>query len=136
MITTTRWTPDTCVPPYCVIDYRWNTTVAATSRVHTPSNIEQVCSAHTSIATSPSALYAVLVSENTRKNLVCAQMVSVLATVDPLTIPWSYSGTGASRVLNVTFPGATAANVTSLQNYCNSTFGSGTVVVTAGVAIP
>lgn len=84
-------------------------------------------------------------SDNQRKNLVYGLAMitfpSLLTQTDPETgntVPksgtkynWSYSGSGTSRVLTVSFSGATLtnANKSTLQTSCNTQFGTSKVVV-------
>jgi len=66
----TRWSPDTCG---CVLEYEWDKTVPAESRVHTFNNLVKKCSDHGSIPVAKD-LYDVVLGENQMKNLIFAEL--------------------------------------------------------------
>jgi hypothetical protein len=94
---------------------------------------------------SDSIKYVNAITDNQRKNYVYDIAVktfpSQLTQTDPetgSTVPktgvkynWSFSGSGSSRVLTISFTGVTltTANKSTLQTACNTRFGSGKVVV-------
>jgi hypothetical protein len=128
MIQTTRWAPDTCAVPPCVIEYQWDDALPAASRVHTPSAIIKQCSFHTGLLLAVN--YTDVVAENQRKNIMLGEAVSVVAGLDPTTVLWSYD---ISHTLTLPVPGATLLQVTTIQTFANATFGVGTVLVSIAV---
>lgn len=137
----TRWRPDTCS---CVYVYEWDPLLSVEQRVHTLKTVENVCSFHSGYGTNQ-LKYDNALENNRRKNYTDQTfretLSSVLATTDSsgnlvwkngITLNWSFSGTGDSRVLNVSVSGVilTTNQKNTLQNACNTKFGVGKVIVT------
>jgi hypothetical protein len=137
----TIWNPDTCTPPGCRVDVtNWETNPPTMT-------VLSKCPAHAAVADGdlPAALHG-SAGENRRKNVLLARIndtISPLNTVErPTSDSWlitlangntallTWTGSGASRVLNVVSTGFTAIQRTSAQAYCDTTFGVGTVVIT------
>jgi hypothetical protein len=137
VILKTNWEPDTCS---CKVIQSKDTVTNITS-LDTYSN---TCSFHSSISNS-STRYSTFLAENQRKNntlrLALVNLSAQLAGTDPVSgaislkqgiiFNWSFSGTGETRVLDISFSGITltAQQKTTLQTFCNTNFGSGKAVV-------
>lgn len=123
---TTRWRPNTCD---CVIEYTWDSTSDPATRVHTPSAIVQTCSRHATIVTLVSR-WAQLTEENPRLNKLITRAQSsfpALFTAEGAFLgSWSFD---ANHVLNVTLPGVTTNQRTTIQNWCDTNLGAGKVVI-------
>ena len=125
-MSTQTWHPDTCE---CVIEE--NVVDGEVSA----GDVLSKCSAHTDVADND--LYGVLIGntdgENKRKNLIYAHLVNEMGITfgDGNEYSWSFSGTGADRVLSVEVTGTalTTDQKSELQDYADTTFGSGKVEV-------
>jgi len=125
-MSTQTWRPDTCE---CVIEEE------VVDGEITPGDIISKCSAHSGVADGD--LYGVLIGntdgENKRKNLIHAYLVNELGIEFGETIEyvWSFSGTGADRVLSVEVVGGnlTQDQKDQVQDYADTTFGAGKVEV-------
>lgn len=140
-IHTTSWSPDTC---NCIIEYTWDADTPEDGRIHTASKSVRKCSAHSSIA-DLTQHFNTLMDENPRKNLTLQtaleNLTSQLAATDPasgtlvlknnITFNWSFSGTAPNRVLTISFTGVTLTTnqKNTLQNFLNTKFGIGKVIV-------
>jgi len=124
---TTRWTPDTCPSPGCTVEYTWDDAVPAVNRVHTFSRVVGTCTAH-GTATG-SALYTILLNENTRKNKAVVTTVAALPAVFPSdpTVTWAYDDKRNLSI--VTGTAATALQQSTIQTALNTALGSGAVTV-------
>lgn len=139
-IQTTRWSPDTCG---CKVEYTWDDTVPQEQRIHTFSKLVNTCSDHNSL--TDKACYDILNDENLRKNntlgLIRKNHPSLTQTYtnpdgttyidfapgkEPL---WQFSGTGDTRVLEITSTNLTLSEKTNLNATCTTQFGSGKVVI-------
>ena len=133
------WTPDTCPAPGCIVEeiYDGAAIVGMGQVVHK-------CEAHQNIPDADlyGVLYANPDGENKRKNNIfralCGHEGLTLGTDDGagqlkpgVEYVWSFSGTGATRVLTVQVTGITlsAQKKTALQNFCNTKFGVGKVIL-------
>ena len=67
-INTTRWTPDTCSNPPCILEYTWDSSVDNDLRIHTFSTYINKCSLHSSL--NDKDAYLSVIDHNTRKNVV------------------------------------------------------------------
>jgi len=130
------WKPDTCD---CLVEEIYDgTTIVGGGQVL------KKCLAHQSVPDA--ALYGVLYAntdgENKRKNNIfralCGFEGLSLGADDGsgqlkngVEYVWSFSGTGATRVLTVQLVGLTltAQKKTLLQNFCDTKFGVGKVVI-------
>ena len=124
---TTRWTPDTCPVPGCVIEYTWDDTVPQDSRVHSLGTYVRKCALHTAL--SNAVAYAAVLDENPRKNLAFSDLKAVIATLDEDQYKglWSYN---ASRVLVINLGAlATAGQKTTIQAAADKRFGAGKVII-------
>src|SRR3990172_9164921 len=125
-MSTQTWRPDTCG---CVIEED------VTDGVISAGDVISKCSLHTDVADGD--LYGVLIGntdgENKRKNLIYAYLVNEMGIEFGETIEyiWSFSGTGADRVLSAEAVGAnlTQDQKDQVQDYADTTFGSGKVGV-------
>ena len=137
-IQTTRWSPDTCG---CILEYTWDDSVPAASRVHTISRAVNVCNAHTGLV-SLTDVWNNILPENQRKNLTYSQLLTIsgmsstdsngnLVLKNGITINFSWSGSNTSRVLTVSVSGLTLTTQqkNTIQNFCDTTFGAGKVIV-------
>lgn len=139
MISHQRWWPDTCE---CGIN-----------QTHDPENsnygvqfesFERKCPAHQSL--SDSEAYNAIIenssSEQKRKNgfygylLTISQLIQtdqngVVVLKPGIDFHWRWSGTGADRVITIWLTGyaLTAAQQQNAQQWCDSHFGAGAVVV-------
>ena len=101
----------------------------------TPGDVISKCSAHSGVADGD--LYGVLIGntdgENKRKNLIYAYLVNEMGIEFGETVEyiWSFSGSGADRVLSAEAVGAnlTQDQKDQVQDYADTTFGSGKVEV-------
>lgn len=119
----TRWSPDTCG---CVLEYSWDASVPADSRVHTYSATIRTCPTHPGLAAA--ALYQAILNENQTKNRVLGRAVQISTKLstdgqtlkDGITYVWTFAGTN-SRSLTVAFTGVTLTNQdkSSLQTAIN-----------------
>jgi len=119
----TRWSPDTCD---CIFEYEWDDTQATIT--HSFKKAIHLCNHHKALVADKA--YDVVLSENTRKNIVFgeAQRVKPDITIDDFT--WSFEGAGKNRKLKVGFFGKLMAGEKSnLQAQCNSKFGAGKVEI-------
>ena len=141
------WTPDTCPSPGCVVEELYSG-----STITGPGVIVRKCSAHSSVPDDQ--LYGVLYSnvdgENKRKNQVVRALlgyegfsVNLEATFtnpdgssyidfkNGVTVTWSYSGSGTSRILTIFLVGVNLTNAqkTTINNFCTTRFGAGKVVL-------
>lgn len=132
------WHPDTCD---CVVEERHG----EGSGVQFERVISK-CTIHTAVADADlfGVLYALPHGENKRKNAVEKNLVETTSlnlgvlNADGAWVwragrgfTWSWSGTGADRVLTIAVTGVTltTAQRTTAQTWCNTTFGVGKVVV-------
>ncbi len=139
-IQNTRWSLDTCD---CIIDYRWDDSLPNDQIVLTPINTVRTCTAHSAIATNPTAHYSILMDENPRKNqaiqhildngpatlydIVGSNRVAKLG----INLNFSWSGVAPNRVLTINIVGVTLTNQqkNTAQNALNAKFGTGKVVL-------
>ena len=140
MIRTYRWQPDTCG---CVITETHDDVLNVWSGI---PEVGGKCPVHSSVADA--SLYGVLHAnadgENKRKNLIHKSLlesfVGTLSVSNPdgtfsfksgVSFTWSFSGSGAARVLTVAVVGVTltTAQKNTLRSFCDTTFGTGKVVV-------
>ena len=138
-----RWSPDTCA---CVFDYQWDDSVPADQRVHTLSNVINVCLQHPALKLNPVNHYAVVSEENVRKNRVYGQLLTISSLTQITTNPdgttittfkngvgfnYAWTGIDSLRILNITVFGANLTGVqkTSLQNWCDTNLGIGKVII-------
>jgi hypothetical protein len=119
----TRWTPDTCPTPGCIIEYTWDSSLPAESRVHTPTTSVFQCNAHKGLTLE--AHWVTLTSENTRKNIILAKILELIDGLDPASVVWSYN---AKRILQFSLPSATAAQKNTLRTFAE-TFGANLVII-------
>lgn len=141
-IKTTRWTPDTCADPPCIVDYTWDDTVPQDSRTHTVSAVVQRCVLHAPIATA-TAHFAALQDENPRKNKLIALLVAQFPTAVRTNAAGDFLGFNVavhrffstSRVLILAIPSLTALQISSLQTLIDTTFGAGKIRVLSGIAL-
>lgn len=139
------WIPDTCPPPGCMVEEIYSgTTIIGMGQVL------RKCPAH--IAVPDSQLYGVLYSnpdgENKRKNRIFKEMLEKFSgslselktsadgsqTFDwkgGVTVSWVYTGAGSARLLTITVIGVNLTNNQKnlIQNYCDTNFGIGKVVL-------
>lgn len=147
MIKTNEWRPDTCK---CRFTFQWDTTLPAKDRIHFNKKSHKTCPDHLGIIDEV-ALYDVVLSENTRKNITLKE----LRTYDELTkeytvdvsdegeapkletrrgfilkINWFFTGSDDTRVLNVDLSSTTltAQKKSQIQNFADSRFGLGKVL--------
>jgi hypothetical protein len=125
-INVTRWTPDTCAPPRCVVEYTWDDQVPQDKRMHTPAAIIQLCPLHAGLPLAD--LWKALQDENPRKNKFLEHARATLAlTPDQMDqIGWFYD---AARVLNVEISFLSLKQKALLQNMANHELGKGKVVI-------
>jgi hypothetical protein len=130
------WEPDTCNCKLVIEHFDngvENGTVLANSTI---------CNFHTGKTRAnilPSAL-----DHGRRKNHIIGEVLSRFPAIagkldengslvlkDDKTVNWSFSGTGDSRVLNISFVGITLSNAqkNTLQNAVNTRFGAGKIVI-------
>lgn len=139
VIKTTRQYPSTCD---CIYEYTWDTDDPEDTRTHTFSSIVQKCAFHTALSDLDAYTHAL--ENNTRVGKFMRQALTSLPTQlsqtlangaiilkDGIELSWSYSGSGTSRVLTVSFTGVTltGAQKNALQTACNTLFGVGKVTV-------
>ena len=139
VITTTRWSPDTCT---CVVEYSWDTSLSEASRTHTLSNVINKCPAHSSLTNAE--VYSVLTEENPRKNqslrnildnsptTALYDIINGIRELKPsIVFNFSFSGTAPNRVLTISFTGITLTTQqkNTLQTALNTRFGSGKVLI-------
>jgi hypothetical protein len=146
-IRTTRWSPDTCDTPPCIIEYTWDDTVNQNQRTHTVSKVLNKCTAHSAIADSTQH-YNVLTEENPRKNnglqLVIDNAPLAFVNVDPvsgvktlkdgLNLSFTVAGTQPNRVFTLIFTGTTLtqAQKDGVQSRLDTRFGAGKVIFVNG----
>ena len=137
------WRPDTCPDPGCIVEELYSGTA-----ITGMGQVIQKCPAHLGVADA--ALYGVLYAnsdgENRRKNLVDKRLKADLRNVlwetvldsggnlvfkSGITINFSWSGTGSTRVLMLTVTGISLTNSqkNAVDNYCTNQFGAGKVVL-------
>lgn len=143
-LTRQNWKPDTCA---CVVEEEYDRDNP--DAAFTCSAVISKCPAHSAV--SDANLYGVLYAnsdgENKRKNKVHGFMLNNLSTLteiktsengssyiefkNGINVSWNWTGTGASRVLQVTVTGATLSNnqKAALTTFAESTFGAGKVVI-------
>ncbi len=128
-IQTTTWTPDTCT---CTVTYTWDDTVAQNLRVHTFQSVVTQGAEHSAL---PGAtLWSTITLENTTKNQIQPLVQQIAPGIDVTTwlqqVTWSFSGSGAARVLTVNFGSLlTSAQKAQLQTVCDTTFGTGKIII-------
>jgi hypothetical protein len=119
MITTTRWSPDTCD---CVLEYEWDTDSPEDTRVHTFKNIERKCDSHAGL-NQDHAHYDHVVKENQTKNKMIQKIMdhvprlkkqrqdergNTVQELDPsVEYRWSLTGKDHQRQLQVELKGVT-----------------------------
>lgn len=140
-IKTTRWTPDTCSDPPCVIEYTWDTDQPSETRTHNLETVVNKCSRHSILSNTD--VYTNVKEENTRKNQSLQTLVDnmiELANTNPdgskvlkdgITFNWSWSGTPPNTVLTISFDGVTLSpsKKNTAQTYLNNKFGAGKVII-------
>jgi hypothetical protein len=133
MITTTKWSPDTCD---CVIEYEWDTEVPQDERTHTVSNIVKKCKFHTETP-DVSTHYDIVKEENVRKNIylgLIADNFPELTNTDAKgnknlkenAVSWSFD---KDRVLQVEVNGISASEKATLKALTDTKLGVGKVKV-------
>lgn len=136
---TTRWRPDTCS---CDIEYTWDTDEPQSSRTLTVSKVNNRCTAHAALNLADT--YVTVIDENKRKNLVRGSFLTEYPAIfgkeqedgsfdfkRGITINWSWSGSGDSRVLTILVVGYTLTTLqrTRLQQKADARFGVGKVII-------
>jgi len=135
-----RWQHDTC---QCVYIENYNTDTDTFSINH----FEVICSPHSSIS-DDTTRYNTLVNDNKRKNFFLDSAMTSLPTQltqnftredgstfiglkNNIKYNFTFSGTGQSRVLTVSFTGITLTTQqkNTLQSLANQKFGVGKVVI-------
>ena len=121
-IQVTRWSPDTC---NCVIDFSWDDTQNETVRTHSLDNVNVIGPEH--IGLSATQIWQTVMDENRRKNETFGFTLQVLPSAQPKDFSFYYS---AGRILHVslTIP-ITNQKKQQIQNFCDTTFGGGKVIV-------
>lgn len=142
VITTTRWTPDTCgVIPPCTVEYTWDTDTSSANRVHTFSTYVNKCTVHSSQADISG--YGTLIEENPRKNAARqliidnapAQFVNTdlsgnKTLLSGESLDFTVSGIVPNRVFTMIFGGATltSGQISNVQGRLDTRFGAGKVI--------
>lgn len=143
MINTTRWSPDTCG---CTVEYQWDTTTPEDQRVHTPINTVISCPAHSVVGLNVATHYNTLLSENTRKNKVHGQLLTISNLTQTITnsdgtqtvtfkngvgFTYTWSGIDGARVISISVFGVTltTAQKNSVQSWCDTNIGVGKVII-------
>lgn len=127
----TRWSPDTCG---CILEYEWNDTQPADTRVHSFKNAIHLCEYHLPFAIMKEkpllgqGAYDEVISENTRKNVVFADVQILFPSLMPENYNWSFD---TQRKLKVGFLGISiiSAQKKSLQDAFDAKFGKNKVEV-------
>lgn len=119
MIRTCRWSLDTCG---CVIDQRYDD--ADYAGTMTVLGIQR-CEFHASLSTADAPVHAI--GQMKRKNEAQQRLEETIpgATL----VNWSFSGTGADRVLTVVIGNITQNQANQIQNWADTKFGAGRVIV-------
>lgn len=131
----TRWSPDTCSSPSCIVDYIWDDTLSPDKRVHSLLSFVQKCALHALL--DDATAYTAITDENPRKNIVLgllavnAPELFNITPNGPVPIPgavvWSYD---ANRVLQISLPTVgIALTKTTLQTKLDTGVGIGKVVI-------
>ena len=91
VITTTRWSPDTCG---CELEYQWETNENENTRADNFAKIVQMCNAHTGIVPPNTTnlaqlkkIYDAVLEENTRKNQALATSLETNPELADITDP-------------------------------------------------
>jgi hypothetical protein len=75
----TQWTPDTCG---CVLEYSWDSSIPAESRVHVGESLVKTCAIHLAKAQElnqdPKLFHLHVNEENTRKNWSIGKLLEAL----------------------------------------------------------
>lgn len=122
----TEWHPDTC---RCGVEFAWDDAVDPGVRSHSLAAILQRCPVH--IGLDDVTLYDTLFDENRRKNLTLNIADKQSPGIDLGDITWTFTGSGDTRVLVITFaPGTlTPGQLTAVQTLSDLQFGPNKVVV-------
>lgn len=139
-----QWSPDTCG---CILEYEWDDSLPAASRVHTIKSVIKACAVHDSFAGNQSGHYQSVLRENQSKNKVYGQLIAIPEISEEFTIDssgnigrrlksgirflWSFSGSGDSRILSISISGVnlTSGQKSALQAWCDLSLGNGRAVV-------
>ena len=133
------WTPDTCLHPGCIVEEIYDGPV-----ILGMGQVVRKCAAHQNIADAD--LYGVLVANLDSEGKRMCAVLRALCGIEGLNLGtddgagqlkngveyvWSFTGTGAARVLTVQLTGITlsAQKKTTLQNFCDAKFGTGKIVI-------
>ena len=133
MIQKTRWTPDTCSIPACIIDYSWDDATPPESRVHRLAAFVQKCKLHDAMTDDDA--YSAVTDENPRKNKFLAYLEinvpSLFITTSSGTVPIPGAiilAYDKNRVLQATLA-VDAGTKPNLQSNVNTLFGSGKITI-------
>lgn len=136
MIQTTRVYPMVCEGfaqrRGCCVDYQWDDTSPQGSRAHTPVRVQQTCAAHSGMTADEVYQYVVLREGGlwSRVEAYLAAAFPVLVSPEGFAAQARFTGSGKTRTLTVTLPGALANEVAMVQAWADLTFAPGDVVVT------
>lgn len=140
MITETRCSFDTCE---CKLIYELDLSLPDNQKISTFKTAEVICSFHQGMINDQAANNAAI-GQNRRKTAVevwlLQNLASQLADVAPdgtinwkdgIKFNWSFSGIGNDRVLTISVTGFTLTinQKNQIKTFCDSTFGSGKVIV-------
>ena len=122
----TEWHPDTC---RCGVVFAWDDAVDPVLRTHSLIEILEKDPAHAGL--DDVTLYDTLFDENRRKNLTFNIADKQVPGIDLAAITWTFTGSGDTRVLEITFAPGTlnAGQLTAVQNLSDLQFGPNKVVV-------
>lgn len=141
----TRWTLDTCG---CVLEIDWDPAVPPASRTHTLATVVTACPLHP-LAVSPvgatveSDQIAPAADNRRVGRAVAAAMARLPAKLqqtdadgtvrlrEGVGLEWTFSGTGATRVVTLRFPGVTFTNAerNQVQGAIDTAVGVGKAVL-------
>jgi len=143
-IKVTQWSPDTCG---CVFEYEWDDVASEDTRVHTFKQVVKECVSHSHLqGNSKRDMYDSSLEENRRKNGTIQELLekaaAEFAETDPvangaitlkknINVTWTWSGTAPNRVMTLNITGITLTNQrkTQIQNFLNTRFGTGKVIL-------
>ena len=138
-----QWSPDTCG---CTIEYSWDDSVSAELRTHSATRIVKACLAHDGLKNDTANHYDKVRNENVRKNKAHGQLLALSQIGDVvlqpngetyfqlkngITINYSFTGTGADRVLSVSVVGYNLSTTqkNTLTAWCETNLGVGKVII-------
>lgn len=139
----TKWEPDTCD---CILEYEFDDTIPEDQRTHSVYNVIRSCTAHQGLGTFQN-IFNTVIEENPRKNNTLKHILdSAPASIYDLDqqnnklfkkgieLTNQWSGIAPNRVLTVTLTGITLTTnqKNAVQNYINTKFGTGKVVLVNG----